>query len=226
MRNDLIELVFVIDRSGSMQSIYETAVSGFKEYIQSQLTAPGDVTLSIYTFDDQSEKVLDRVSLKADKTCSTIDEQTSTWFKPRGSTALYDTMTQAIDEIGAKLRETPEHLRPAKVLVVTITDGFENASYKSTRASVKNLIEQQSSVYKWDFVFIGANQDAVLTAKDLGINLDAALTFNAKDANVSAVYKTLAAGTRSLRCAATTVGASASYAFSEEDRKLAVDAGN
>jgi hypothetical protein len=207
-----------------MQSIYQTAVSGFKEYIQSQLQVDGDVTLSIYTFDNYSEKVLDRVSLKDVRTQSAIDEKTATWFAPRGSTALYDAMARAINETGEKLRSTPEHLRPAKVLVVTITDGYENASRLVSQESLRNLIQQQSNVYKWDFVFIGANQDAVLTARDLGISLDAAMTFNATLGGTEAVYKSLSKGTLSTRYAAA-AGREVNYAFSEEDRSAALDAG-
>jgi len=224
MRNDLVELVFVFDRSGSMTSIYQTAVAGFKEYIQSQLGVPGDCTLSLYTFDNTSEKVLDRVSLKDTLTQSLIAENTALWFRPRGSTALFDTVARAIRETGEKLAATPEHLRPGKVILVTITDGYENCSTFTSRDALRSMIEHQQGVYKWDFVFIGANQDAVLTAQGLGIRAEAALTYLANDASADAMMRTLGNYTSSARYACAK-GVDINAAFSAEERSAVLDAG-
>jgi hypothetical protein len=223
MRNDLVELVVVADRSGSMSNIVDAATSGFKEYVNNQAREDGSAYLTLYTFDDVTERVLDRVDIKDKATIALVDTKTPDWFLPRGMTALYDAMGQAINEVGARLAATPEALRPGKVIVVGITDGAENSSRRISQDKLRAMITEQTSKYKWDFVFIGTNQDALLTARGLGIAPEAALYFSASAKGAEGSYEALSGLTSRARYSSFR-GVDISASFNNLERELAVDA--
>jgi hypothetical protein len=116
-----------------------------------------------------------------DKPISDVKEMTQADFVPRGGTALLDAQGRSITELGAELASLPESERPNKVIFVTLTDGDENASKEYMRDRVKTMTEHQRSTYNWEFVFLGANQDAIQTAATIGILREAALTYSVAD---------------------------------------------
>lgn len=223
MRKDLVEVVFVFDRSGSMASMFDAAVKGFNEYVEQQAADPGDVNISVYTFDNVIDRPLFRASLKDGVIREQIREGVTHWFKPRGSTALYDGMKHATDEVGAALALQAEDERPGKVMVVVITDGQENASRTATLEQIAAMVKTQRETYSWEYIFIGANQDAILTAAKFDIPMACALTYSANDAGLESSLESLTKGTRRYRGqmrSAESLGA-VNYGFSQEDRKAA-----
>ncbi|WP_230117168.1 VWA domain-containing protein [Arthrobacter sp. Bi83] len=144
-------------------------------------------------------------------------------LQPRGSTALHDAMVRLIGEAGAELAAMPAHERPGTVLVAVLTDGHENASREANGAMVKGLVERQQMQWGWQFTYLGANQDAVLTAQGLGIRAEDALTYAA--GNVDAAFSVQSAKTRRLREArvsgATLEQAAAAAAYTPEERRAA-----
>ena len=170
-------LLLVIDRSGSMSSIRDDMVGGLTAMLTDQAAQPGLITVDIFTFDD----VIEHRCGMANPNEVTIE------LEPRGMTALYDAIGIAVTSFGQALTALPEHARPETVQVVVVTDGAENASLEYTAEAARALISQQTEVYKWDFVFLGANQDAVLTGSALGFDADSSLTFDAAADQVEAM---------------------------------------
>ena len=162
-------LLLVIDRSGSMTGIRDDMVGGLQSLLADQAAEPGMLTVDIVTFDD----VIEHTHAFADPATVQIE------LEPRGMTALHDAMGISITEFGRALAALPEHARPSTVQVVVVTDGGENSSREYSGAAVKKLVTDQTEKYGWDFVFLGANQDAVATGRDLGIAGDSAMTFAA-----------------------------------------------
>lgn len=174
-------LLLIIDRSGSMSSIRTPMIEGLEELMRAQAAQPGLLTVDIVTFDNAVEW-----------THSFADpKDVAIELVPRGSTALYDATGIAISEFGARLAKLPEHARPATVQVVIVTDGHENASTEWNAETVKAAITTQTEQYAWDFVFLGANQDAVLSARAMGIAEDAALTYAADASGVGGASEAL-----------------------------------
>jgi len=151
----------IVDRSGSMGSIQADAQGGFNTFIEAQKKCPGEATLTLVQFDTNYEMLCENKPIR--------DVQPYTLI-PRGATALLDAMGITIAKVGERLRQTPESSRPGKVLVAIITDGEENSSREFSRARVFDMIQHQREVYKWEFVFIAANQDAIQTGASYGIS--------------------------------------------------------
>ncbi len=172
-------LLLVIDRSGSMQGIRDDMVGGLQELLAEQSAQPGMLTVDVVIFDNEIE----RIYAMADPSTVTIT------LEPRGGTALYDAVGTAVQVFGQDLAALPEHARPDTVQVVIVTDGEENSSREYAAEAIRNLITQQTDKYGWDFVFLGANQDAILTAQELGIAADSALTYAASGANVGSMSR-------------------------------------
>lgn len=160
-------LLLVIDRSGSMHDIRDDMVGGLEQLLADQRAQPGLLTVDVVIFDDEVEWLYSMADPSAVRVV----------LDPRGGTALYDAIGMSLQRFGHDLAALPEHARPDTVQVVIVTDGFENSSREYTAATVRALITQQTETYGWDFVFLGANQDAVLTAQELGIAADSALTY-------------------------------------------------
>ena len=165
------DITIILDRSGSMASVQDDTVGGFNSFLSKQQKDTGEAALSLVQFDDQYEIVY------ADKNLQNADKLSDRTFQPRGSTALYDAIGRTIHTTGQRLANLPESERPDKVVMMILTDGFENSSRQFSAAQISELIRHQRNVYSWDFVFIGANQDAVLSARALGIDDKAALTY-------------------------------------------------
>lgn len=154
------DLTLVLDRSGSMQSIRAAMEESLTAMLARQAAAPGRLVVSLVRFDDVIETAFTAVPAEAVPPIR---------IEPRGCTALLDALGSTIDATGARLSDLPEAERPGCVIVVVVTDGLENASRRFTRADVQQRIRHQRDAYQWQFVFLGANIDAVETAKDFDI---------------------------------------------------------
>lgn len=164
MNNSHTEIVFILDRSGSMQSMVEPAISGFNRLLREQQQVPGQARFTLVLFDDQYELPCHSVPI------SEVVELDTATFVPRGSTALLDAVGRTIDELGEKLAATPEAGRPGQVIIAILTDGHENASTRYSWADVAQRIRHQTDTYQWQFLFLGANQDAIATAGQMNIH--------------------------------------------------------
>lgn len=164
MNPNLTELVYIIDRSGSMHHLTADAVGGYNAFLTEQKSLPGEARLTTVLFDDEYKLFCDHVDLKEAK------EMTASDCMARGCTALMDAIGRTITSVGKRLANTPEEERPAKVLFMIMTDGYENASREFTRSGVKTMIEHQQSVYSWQFLFVGAGIDAYAEASSIGIS--------------------------------------------------------
>lgn len=163
-------LMLIIDRSGSMSSIRDEMVGSLTTLLRDQAAQPGLLTVDVVTFDDHIETT----HVQADPRTVEIDLQ------PRGMTALLDAIGVGVTDLGARLAAMPEHARPGTVLVVVATDGGENSSKEWRPGAIKQLLDTQREQYGWDFVFLGANQDAVTVGAAYGFSQESALDFDAE----------------------------------------------
>jgi hypothetical protein len=209
MKDNFTRIAIILDRSGSMESCKESTVAGFNGFIRSQKEIPGEATVKLVQFDDQYETAFD----KRLEECPELNQST---FVPRGSTALLDAQGRTIVELGQELAALPESERPSKVIVVTLTDGLENASRQYNLEKIGEMIREQRDKYNWDFVFLGANQDAIATAAAMSIPLPSAMSYSTSKAGIAA---TMAAVSNYVGAARKGKAA----AFSAEDRKAAVE---
>ena len=184
MRKNLTEIVFILDRSGSMSGLERDTIGGFNSMIEQQKKAEGEALISTVLFDNVSEVLHDRVNVKD------IRPMTDRDYTVRGCTALLDAIGGAIHHIGnvhkyARPEDVPEH-----TMFVITTDGMENASRRYNSEKVKQMIERQKAKYGWEFLFLGANIDAVETASQFGIGADRAVKMSALHAKVISVDQT------------------------------------
>ncbi len=168
-RSDLTHLYVLLDRSGSMQSIKSDIVGGFDAFVAEQKAGTGECRMTLARFDNEYEQVF------AERRITDVGPLV---LEPRGSTALLDSIGRLVVDAGVRLAAIPEHERPGTVVVAVMTDGFENASREWTHASIKALVDQQTSDYGWQFLYMGADQDAVEVGKGLGIAADHAMTWS------------------------------------------------
>lgn len=188
-------IVCVIDRSGSMASIAKEAIGGFNAFLEAQKNVPGEATLTYVQFDNKYEMVHDGVPLEQ---VPALDSKT---FVPRGMTALLDAVGRTIDDVGRRLAAQPEGERPDKVIVCILTDGQENASSDYSKGRVREMIEHQRSKYGWEFIFLGANQDAFAEGSALGIQRQDIQAFDATAEGTQSAYSSMSARTTELRVA-------------------------
>lgn len=169
----------LLDRSGSMKRIAGDMRGGFDAYIAKQHGQPGSTLVTLAQFDDQYEVVYQNLDV------GTVGPLA---LEPRGSTALFDSIGRFITEIGSGLAALPADQRPGDVTVLVMTDGYENASTQWTVEAVRALISQQETVYAWDFVFLGANMDAVDVGTNLGFAPGKSLTWDASGEGVEGAF--------------------------------------
>ncbi len=193
MKNKITELVFILDRSGSMAGLESDTIGGFNAMIEKQKKEDGECYISTVLFDNVSEVLHDRVKL------SDIKPMTDKEYTVRGCTALIDALGGAIHHIGnihkyARPEDVPEH-----TMFIITTDGMENASQRYSSEQVKRMIERQKEKYGWEFLFIGANIDAVETARRYGINEDRAVNYNADAKGTGILYESVACAVSNVR---------------------------
>lgn len=182
MKNGLTELVFIIDRSGSMNGLEGDTIGGFNAMLKEQRVVGGEAIVTTVLFDDQYELLHDRIDIKV------LSPLTDKDYTVRGSTALLDALGKTVHKIRKVQKSTAEDCRAEKVMFVIITDGAENASRKYTAEQIRMLVEHQREKYGWEFVFIGANMDAVTEAGRIGIAADRAKNYIADSVGTSTVY--------------------------------------
>lgn len=197
MKENLTELVFIIDESGSMYPLKDDTIGGFNTMIDEQKKQNNECHVTIYLFGSYPTLLHDNVPLEE------IEYLNENTYAPRGTTALLDTIGKAIDSVGMRLAETPEEERPSKVMFTIITDGEENASRKYTWDKVKEMVTHQKTKYSWIFSFIGADIDSFAVGGNLGI--DAALTKNYTKSKLgtTSVYRSMSTAYTTLRSADT-----------------------
>jgi uncharacterized protein YegL len=186
MKNDLTELVFILDRSGSMSGLESDTIGGFNAMLAKQQVVEGEARVTTVLFDNNYELLHDRIDIKA------VSPITEKEYFVGGSTALLDAIGRTIHKIGNVQKNTAADYRAAKVLFVIITDGEENASREYTSDKIKAQIERQKSRYGWEFIFLGANIDAVQTAARFGIDAKRAQNYHADSEGSAVVYEAVA----------------------------------
>jgi len=204
---DATHIAVLLDRSGSMGDIKDDAIGGFNCFLKEQKAAGANATLTLVQFDTESTDVVHESMPILE--VPDLNHQT---FQPRGGTPLLDALGQTIDSTGRALAAIPEANRPNKVVFVVITDGQENSSHQHTKASVKEIIDRQSSQYNWQFVFLGANQDAFDEAGAVGIAMGNAANF--APARMQVAFAATAANVASYRRS----GNAAKLAYSDDQR--------
>lgn len=182
MKKNLTEMVFILDRSGSMSYLTDDTIGGFNSMIEQQKKEDGEAYVTTVLFNSESVAIHDHVNIKD------IEPMTRNSYMAFGTTALLDAVGSTIDSIGVRLANTPEEERPEKVIFVITTDGEENSSVEYTRSKVKEMIEHQQNKYSWVFMFLGANIDAVAEAGSLGINALHAHGYTASSAGTNSLY--------------------------------------
>ena len=193
IKNGITELVFILDRSGSMSGLESDTIGGFNAMIEKQKKQDGECYVSTVLFDDVSEVLHDRVKL-ADIKSMTDDEYTV-----RGCTALIDAIGGAIHHIGNIHKYARNEDVPENTIFVITTDGMENASRKYSSDKVKEMIERQKEKYGWEFLFIGANIDAVETAERYGISKDRAVNYVPDSSGTHILYESVSEVVGSVR---------------------------
>lgn len=196
MKKNLTELVFILDRSGSMSGLEADTIGGFNAMIRKQRQETGEALVSTVLFDHETEVLHDRVPL------SGIRPMTDQDYTARGCTALLDAIGGAIRHIGhvhkyIRREDVPEH-----TLFVITTDGMENASRRYSLPQVRRMIERQKRRYGWEFLFLGANMDAVGTARQFGIGADRAVRYCPDQAGTRLNYEVLSDAISTVRCSA------------------------
>lgn len=185
MKKDLVELVFILDRSGSMAGLEKETIAGFNRLIQQQKEVQGEALVSTVLFDDRFEVLHNRVSIQK------IEHMTSKDYYVRGSTALLDAIGRSILKIRNVHKALEEENKPEKTLFFITTDGMENASVEFNYERVNEYIQLQKEKYGWEFIFIGANIDAIGTAKKFGIDADRAVNYRADKRGTNLNYKVM-----------------------------------
>ena len=185
MKKNLTELVFILDRSGSMAGLERDTIGGFNAMIEKQRAEEGEAFISTVLFDNVSEVIHDRVKL------ADLPKLTEKEYYVRGCTALLDAVGDAIHHIGNVHKYAREEDRPEKTLFVITTDGMENASRRYDYSRVKAMITRQQEQYGWEFLFLGANIDAAKEAARFGIRADRAADYHADRQGTAVIYETV-----------------------------------
>ncbi len=183
MDQDSTDITVVLDRSGSMSSIRWPMEGGLERFIDSQRQVPGACHVSLIQFDTKAIEVV--------FTAIPVADVRPIRISPRGGTPLHDAMAIAINSTGERLAAMPADDRPAKVLMLVITDGAENASRETTAAQVRAMIQHQQEVYSWEFIFLAANVNAFREARRMGIDTTRAVEFGANADDVGDAFAVL-----------------------------------
>ncbi len=193
MKKNLTELVFILDRSGSMSGLEQDTIGGFNSMIEKQRKQDGECYVSTVLFDNESQVIHDRIKL------NDVPKMTDNDYTVRGCTALIDALGGAIHHIGNIHKYARPEDVPENTMFIITTDGMENASHRYSSEQVKKMIERQKSKYGWEFLFIGANIDAVETASRYGIAPERAVNYNADGIGTQILYENVSKAVCSVR---------------------------
>jgi len=193
MRKGLTELVFILDKSGSMSGLETDTIGGYNSMLEKQKAIPGKCLITTVLFDGNYELLHDRIDIRAVSPISAKE------YRVGGSTALLDAIGRTIHKIGNAQKHTAEDYRAEKVMFVIITDGLENSSREYSSERVKEQIERQKTKYGWEFVFLGANIDAIQTAAHFGIGADRAVDYLADSEGTNLNFAVMSAAVAEFR---------------------------
>lgn len=197
MKQNLTEIVFILDRSGSMAGLEKDTIGGFNAMMEKQKKEPGEALISTVLFDNNTQVIHDRVPLER------MEPLTEKEYFVRGCTALLDAVGGAIHHIGNVHKYAREEDRPEKILFVITTDGMENASRRYSYDRVRAMVQRQQEKYGWEFLFLGANIDAAEEAGRFGIRPECAADYHADSKGTAVVYESVCQAVHQIRsCAA------------------------
>ena len=217
MRKKLTEIVYILDRSGSMSGLEADTIGGFNSMIQKQKKTGEEAYVSTILFDDTSQVLHDRISI--DKVETMTEEQ----YDVRGCTALLDAIGGAIHHIGTIHQYAREEDRPEKTIFVITTDGMENASRQYSYEKVQKMVKRQQEKYGWEFIFIGANMDAYAEASRFGIRKDRAVNYVHDQRGTATVYEGVSKAVSAVMKASSVEEADAYLSESGWDEEITVD---
>lgn len=186
MKNNLTELVFILDRSGSMSGLENDTIGGFNSMLEKQKAASGECRITTVLFDNNYTLLHDRIDIRA------VSPMTEQEYFVGGSTALLDAVGRTINKLVNVQKNTAEDFRAEKVMFVIITDGEENSSREYSAEKIREMIEHEKTKYGWEFIFLGANIDAVQTASRFGISADRAVDYVPDGEGTRLNYKAMA----------------------------------
>lgn len=192
-KQNLTELVFIVDKSGSMGGLVDDTIGGFNTMLAEQQAEVGDAVVTTVLFDRGYELLHDRINIKA------VCPLTRKDYKIGGGTALLDAIGKTIHKIRAAQKNTKEEYRPNKTMFVIITDGQENSSRKYTAQDIREKIEHQKTKYGWEFVFFGANMDAISEAANIGIDAAHAQNYNADAVGTGMAWRAMSLASSEIR---------------------------
>lgn len=211
MNTNLTDITVVLDRSGSMMPLRRSTIEGYNRFLREQQATPGDCLLSLNQFSDGLQR------LRVAESIHTVAKLSRETYVPDGNTGLLDAVGWTIEETGARLAKLPEHQRPAKVVLVIITDGEENASRTYTWSRIREMIRHQEERYAWSFIFLGSDLRAVESAvSKMGIAACNVMFTAANDTGTAETYTAVASNIRKARMSATPEEARKAYAFTAD----------
>ena len=213
MNKNLTELVFVLDKSGSMSGLENDTIGGFNSMLEKQRKEDGEVVISTVLFSDRMQVIHDRAGIDAIKNLTDKDYQVG------GCTALLDALGNSIKHINKVQKALPEEERPQKTMFIITTDGQENSSHEYSYEKIKKMVEKKQQKKQWEFLFLGANLDAISAAANIGIKADRAVRFECDSRGTAVNYAALSRAVSKVRKADAACVGSALCDWSEDIEK-------
>lgn len=196
MNNNLTEIVFILDRSGSMAGLEDDTIGGFNAMVEKQKKEPGEALLSAVLFNTESAVIYDRVDIQK------VEPMNDRQYCVGGCTALLDAIGSAVHHIANVHKYAREEDRPGKTIFVITTDGLENSSRRYTYADVQKMVAHEQEKHGWEFLFLGANMDAITEAKKFGFRSDRAVRYNCDSEGTSLNFAVVGKAISKARCGA------------------------
>ncbi len=210
--DNIVEIVCILDRSGSMGSVLDDSIGGFNAFLAEQKKLPGRANMTLVLFDNEYQEAVTSQDI------ANVAPLTRETYVPRGSTALYDAIGRAIGNVTEKIAKTPKTDRPTKVIVAILTDGQENSSREFQQKQVFDLVSAKREEDKWEFVYLGANQDAMTAGHSIGVAVSNSFNYNSTGVGTVRAYG--AVGKLASKFRATPAGATFTAADLDETRGM------